>query len=360
MYKLHKLNILLFVFITFSTNVSGDSIPEKKSFLKNVKDQAYEFVKGFSRVDTNYVEPQQYNFTVMLQNTNTYERYRMNNREGQSIVLSPEPSIKIGPYVGWRWIFLGYTLDIKHLNTSNHKKEFDVSLYSSQIGIDLFYRKTGNDYKIKRLYIGNDINTDKMINADFGGLNSSIKGFNIYYIFNHKKFSYPAAFSQSTVQRRSCGSPLVGFGYTKHSLDIDLVELNKMITDRLEPQLSASNHNQLTFGNYQYKDFSFSGGYGYNWVFSTNWLFASSLSVGVGYKESTGDLQKKHSSVRDFNIKNFNLDGIGRFGLVWNNSKWYAGASAIFHAYNYNKDQFSTNNVFGNLNIYVGFNFDRR
>src|SRR3712207_7977707 len=41
----------------------------------------YEFVKDFSRVDTNYIEPQHYNFTVMLQNTNTYEVYRLHRSE---------------------------------------------------------------------------------------------------------------------------------------------------------------------------------------------------------------------------------------------------------------------------------------
>ena len=46
--------------------------------------------------------------------------------------------------------------------------------------------------------------------------------------------------------------------------------------------------------------------------------------------------------------------------MVWNNTKWFAGMSAIFHTYNYKKDQFSTNTTFGNVNVYVGFNFGKR
>jgi len=30
------------------------------------------------------------------------------------------------------------------------------------------------------------------------------------------------------------------------------------------------------------------------------------------------------------------------------------------HTYNYNKDQFSTNSIFGNVNIYIGFNFNKK
>ena len=63
---------------------------------------------------------------------------------------------------------------------------------------------------------------------------------------------------------------------------------------------------------------------------------------------------------RDFSFRNFNLDGVGRFGFVWNNTKWYVGANAIFHAYNYHKSQFSTNNFFGSVNIYAGMNFGKR
>ena len=36
---------------------------------------------------------------------------------------------------------------------------------------------------------------------------------------------------------------------------------------------------------------------------------------------------------------------------------WYAGASSIFHTYNYRKTRFQTNNTFGSVNVYVGVNF---
>ena len=49
--------------------------------------------------------------------------------------------------------------------------------------------------------------------TDFTGFQSNIKGLNAYWIFNHKHFSYPAAYSQSTNQRKSCGSLMAGFAY---------------------------------------------------------------------------------------------------------------------------------------------------
>ena len=64
--------------------------------------------------------------------------------------------------------------------------------------------------------------------------------------------------------------------------------------------------------------------------------------------------------VKDFKINNFTFDGTVRLGLVWNNAKWFAGASAIYHTYHYHQDKLRADNIFGQLNIYVGYNFWRK
>ena len=106
---------------------------------------------------------------------------------------------------------------------------------------------------------------------------------------------------------------------------------------------------------------SVSGGYAYNWVFAKNWLMSTSLSLALGYKHVTGALRKDEVTLlRDFSFENVKLDGTLRVGVVWNNTKWFAGMSAILHSYNYKTSQFYTNNIFGSLNFYVGFNFARK
>ena len=335
---------------------------EHRSLLKRIVHSAYGFVKNFSRVDTNYIEPQKYNYTFMMQNTNTYELYRISSANGNDITLSPQPGIKLGPYVGWRWVFLGYTMDLKHINNGNKKKEFALSLYSSQIGIDLFYRKTGTDYKISRMWLdsGHHINTAPLHGVDYDGINVGIKGFNIYYIFNHKRFSYPAAFSQSTIQRRSCGSALCGIGYTKHTLSIDWEKLYDIVSTRLGPEIAEIHMDkELKLNKVRYTDVSVSGGYAYNWVFAHNWLAAASLSAALGYKSTTSDANHDKFTFKDFSFHNFNIDGVGRFGIVWNNMRWYFGANAIVHTYNYRKSKFYTNSLFGSVNIYIGINFGK-
>ena len=323
--------------------------------------KVYGEVKKLSHVDTTYIMPQKYNFTVMIQNINTYEMYRISDNNGQHITFSSRPSVKVGPYFGWRWICLGYTIDFSHLSNGSKKQDFNLSLYSNKIGADLFYRKTGDDFRIRDIRLNNIPNAQLLNHVPFEGFKGSIKGFNIYYIFNNKRFSYPAAYSQSTVQRRSAGSLLAGIGLTKHSLAINWDKLDQLVNQRLNINNASQIVDQtLRFSDIKYYDISASVGYAYNWVFAPHFLFNASLSTALAYKKSSSGYIDEQQPHKAFSFRNFNLDGVGRFALVYNNMRWYAGTSAIFHTYNYNKSQFQTNNTFGYVTLYLGYNFGKK
>ena len=52
-----------------------------------------------------------------------------------------------------RWIFLGWSVDVnvifKKGTRKNRGTEFDLSLYSSKLGVDIFYRRTGDRIILK-------------------------------------------------------------------------------------------------------------------------------------------------------------------------------------------------------------------
>ena len=313
-----------------------------------------ETIRGFDRTEDDYIEPNHYEFTVMGQVTRTFESFELSSN-GQSIRLAPDGLTKIGPYFGWRWFFLGYTFDIKNIGFSQSgiRKELDLSIYSSQVGVDLFYRRTGNDYKIRDVKLGYGIDGSLLEGMPFAGVNVGITGVSAYYIFNHGRFSYPAAFSQSTCQKISCGSWLAGAGFTNNTLELDYNQLEEALKERLGVQDLKLDSGML-FEDVKYNDFMISGGYAYNWVFAKNWLFCASAQLALCYKTSYGKVaDEKHG----FSFEKVNLDGIGRFGLVYNNTRWYVGASAILRTNNYRTSRFKANNVFGSFNAYIGYNF---
>ena len=311
--------------------------------------------KEFNAIDTNYISPNLYNLAFMLEHSTWYEHYRLGNNaknNPQSLNFSPSLGTKLGIYFGWRWIFLGYTFDVEDLLGRNKnkakKKEMSLNIYSSKFGIDLYYRKTGSDFKL-RSHNGFSDGTPLFRNFDFDGLQSEIKGLNAYWIFNHKKFSYPAAYSQSTNQRRSAGSFMVGFSYSQHNISFNYAKLPSPVLNQLNPGLQ--------FNHIKYSDYSLGFGYGYNWVFAKNWVSNLSLLPGIGYKKSKID----DNDFKDESwIKDINFDLITRAGIVYNNAKYFIGASLVMHTYDYRKPNLSVTNSFGTLRIYAGFNFWKR
>lgn len=211
--------------------------------------------------------------------------------------------------------------------------------------MDIIYRRTGNSYKIHDVTGFSDrIPTD--YSEDFDGLKVKMKGLNLYYIFNNRRFSYPAAFSQSTNQRRNAGSFITGFSVSTHNLDFDYTKLPDIIRETMNPGMKVD--------HIKYTNISLNFGYAYNWVFVRNCLACLSLNPAVAYK--TSRINKAEGEKDDW-YRNFNIDFILRAGVVYNNSKYFVGTSFVGRTYDYYRNNFSLNNGFGTLQVYAGFNF---
>lgn len=337
--------------ITVNDSIQEDSVttPKPSAFKRAIK----KFM-NFSDFDTLYISPNRYNYALMATHFSNFEYYSVTSEfpQPQKLSFSPNPHNKIGLYFGWRWIFLGWSVDIDDIyrktNQKNKGTEFDLSLYSSKLGVDIFYRRTGNNYKIHKIRgFYDEIPSD--YSEDFSGLKVDIKGLNLYYIFNNRKFSYPAAFSQSTNQRRNAGTFIAGFSISKHNLDFDYQQLPAYIQERMNPGMKVN--------KIKYTNANISFGYAYNWVFARNCLACLSLTPAIAYKASDVDAETQEGKAW---YSKFNLDFLLRAGVVYNNGKYFVGTSFVGKNYNYHRNNFSLDNGFGTLQVYVGFNFHLR
>lgn len=68
---------------------------------------------NFNDFDTTYISPNRYNYALMLDHFTNYEYYSVGTAapEPQRLRFTPNPRNKIGAYFGWRWIFLGWSVD---------------------------------------------------------------------------------------------------------------------------------------------------------------------------------------------------------------------------------------------------------
>ena len=353
--RLKLLPILTITFLISSTALADEGVLSVDTTRNiNVVNTVKEVVREFDRTEDDYIEPPHYEFCVEMRANRNFEDFVLSSN-GQSIMFSPDQRVKVGPYLGWRWIFLGTTFDLKNIQlfSNSDKREFDFSIYSSMVGVDLFYRRTGSDYKLRDVKLGYGIDGDIFEDVAFDGISVGITGVNAYYIFNHRYFSYPAAFSPGTVQKISCGSWLAGVGYTKNTLDMDFNMLKDLIENR-QGNDAVKLDSGMYFNEIEYSDFSISAGYAYTWVLMKNLSFCASGQAAVAYKTSLGKTADEQAG---FSFEKVNLDGIGRFALVYNNTKWYAGLNAVLHSNNYHTSRFTANNIYGSFSAFVGYNF---
>ena len=351
---------------TVIPEVATDTVAAKpkRSFFRKVYDLGKTVIDFISEVDTVYVREQEYNWSVMMQSTTVLEAYKLVTKSGQSLTFVPENSVRIGPYGGWRWIFLGKTLDLKTFSLFGGRVDWNLSFYTPVFTIDFIWRESG-DYKISRAILQNDIAKEEFDNIPIPGMESFMHVINLNYVFNHKKFSYPAAFAQSGIQKISAGSPVVGIGYNHQKLTLDYNELVSVLDERIEERFPGQHYtvtvdSTLRFNNLEHKSLVFSGGYAYNFVLTRNFFLSTSLTLGLAFRKSIGEMEDRGYTQRNFNIRNVNFDGCGRVALVYNNMRWYVGANAVAHYYSNNKTQFRSSNWLGTINLYVGVNFGKK
>lgn len=192
--------------------------------------------------------------------------------------------------------------------------EMNFNYYSASINVDASYQRSTT--------LAGDIRLgDEISRIESGDLRMKILNVTGYYVFNKRRFSYPAAFTQSYIQRRSAGSWLVGFSYQGGSLET---------TDALMERMPEANAARIYVGHV-----GLGGGYAYNWVIGKKWLLHfSMLPTFVVYNRNniTVDGERQKAELTRFNM----LFG-ERAAIVYNFSpRYFAGLTltmnnSLFH-----------------------------
>lgn len=317
------------------------------------------FVRNFDSYDTTYISPNYYDYTAMLQSTNFFQSYTLSGESDgktQSISTKPAPNVKIGPYFGWRWIFLGYTFDVAHPQSLGRSSELSLSLYSSMLGLDAIYVRNDGDYRLRATTGFDGVGKRQFKGTPFDGIKSSLLSVSAYYVANYRHFSYPAVYNQSTVQRKSSGSALFGAGYSRQSVSFDYTRLPEALrgADGGKELIVEG----LKFSGVSYDYYYLSAGYGYNWVPARNVAIGFSVLPSFGLRKASGVRLKGNELWKD--ITNLSFDCTSRLGVVWNNTRLFAGASVVDHLYMYRRKGVSLANNVCYVNVYAGIYFHRR
>lgn len=366
---------LLLMFVCLALEANNDSVEFCKKLITNdstiisseksdtiIKKEKKEFflfkvLKKVLEVDTNYIERDKYKVTLMTQSDWRFKLIWLKGTDEdghkQSLYFHPHSQVTIGPYVSYSLLALGWTIDIgSKLSTNNSNIAF--SAYAPMIGIDYYYENDVNGYKIQEIRGFSESIKEASKEMPFPGLSTDMRYLHAYYIFNHRHFSYPAAYSHSSVQRRTSGGIILGYSYSRQLIEFDYEQLpppfhdengNVMINDALKVK------------EVRYINHSLSLGYSLNWVLARNLLLNITASPAIGYNFTRGE---KPTSDKLYRLSNINFDFVGRIAFVWNTNHWFAGGSFTAHTYAYRKSTFSCQNTLMSAQVYMGVNLWRK
>lgn len=182
----------------------------------------------------------------------------------------------VGVTANYRGLSVSLALNTSH----NSGTELNINYYNNKFGIDLGYTDTkhfrgSEDFSDfwKRDSHKDDLRDTRLTAYSLSG----------YYVFNRKKFSFPAAFTHSWIQKKSAGSFLAGLTLYTGKFDVDL--------NVATPEKAQRLHYWIDKARMSYVSLDF--GYGYNFVLGKHWLLHASLMPGLMlWKDYNADVMK--------------------------------------------------------------------
>ena len=243
---------------------------------------------------------------------NVYSKYDLHTRRNTSVSLE----------VNYCDLAIALTLNPDKLRGIYDDYELNLEYHGNMISLDFNY--------LRATSLTGDIRLGNIDHLNENALRMNIVNASAYYVFNHRKFSYPAALYQNYYQRRSAGSWLAGLSVQAGSVKTtaELKERNP-----LAPEV------HLKFANV-----ALGGGYGYNLVLGkrSQWLLHLSVIPSfVVYKHNR--LTVNGNELKDHGLC-FNMLFNERASVVYHITPRYnVGASLIMSNSIYNNDDIKIN-----------------
>lgn len=170
--------------------------------LDNVLTENYRTVK----YDTAYIVRPQTKWTVIARlnvSGATIETEGIDNGQYYQSEMEANSKATLSLGVGYQGFTLSLALNPAKLMGKYNDYELNFNCYRRSFGFDVIYHDAKN-------FTGwYDQEGMERVELPDGMLHVQTLNVNAYYAFNNRRFSYPAAFSQSYIQRRSAGSFLL-------------------------------------------------------------------------------------------------------------------------------------------------------
>ena len=232
----------------------------------------------------------------------------------------------------YRGLSLSLSLNPAKLAGRNKDYELNLNAYGNRLGADLILQSA-------KTYEGTVETPSGVVEVPTGSVSQDMVTANAYYVFSGRRFSFPAAFTQSWLQRRSAGSIMLGLSFVA----------GRIKADRGDVLGSGAARLSLLCG-------SVGAGYAYNWVIKGRWLLhISTLPQFVVV--SRNRLETGGSKVR-MSYRFPNLLVVGRLAVVRHFDRYFVGMNAVVNtSFLGDADELAVNMLKWRARMFVGIKF---
>ncbi len=272
MRKISTLIIVLAALQCICTNVCAQGKTEKENngFVRNI---VHRIFYPQVRYDTLYIGRPWGKWTVSL-NENLMQHHYNLVIDGESDPIRSKLNTTTGIGVAYRGVGAVISVNFRKISGKTNDRDFGLRLLNSCFGGEIRLFSVGDFYDTR-------FKTEVSYKNNLKGLT-----INAYYVFNNKKFSYPAAFSFSQIQKISAGSMTAVMSFHSDNLwlgyDNDIYQevLDHYYEDWGFHEVQRDSITEVLSG-WTTKYLSAGIGYAYNWVPERSWLIHFSIEPAL-------------------------------------------------------------------------------
>ena len=255
-------------------------------------------------IDTAYIMRPATRWTVMARMNVSGAKMKAEGIDnGQHFKAEMEANRKTTLSVSVSYLGLSLSAALNPAKLMGKYRDFELNFnsYGRRFGFDVIYQDAKN-------FKGwHDHDGRERIELPDGMLSVKTLNLNAFYVFNSRRFSYPAAFSQGYIQRRSAGSFLLAASAMGQHATLDWDQ---------DMQLKMTN-------------IGLGGGYGYNYVPSQGWLLhISALPTFIVYSNTSMTFGDAHVPLH-YHFPEVVITGRGAVIRQWGNK--FLGMSMDFN-----------------------------
>ena len=271
------------------------------------------------KYDTAYIVRPQTKWTVIARlnvSGATIETEGIDNGQYYQSEMEANSKATLSLGVGYQGFTLSLALNPAKLMGKYNDYELNFNCYRRSFGFDVIYHDAKN-------FTGwYDQEGMERVELPDGMLHVQTLNVNAYYAFNNRRFSYPAAFSQSYIQRRSAGSFLLAASGMGQRATLDWEEGQKL---------------KMT-------NIGIGAGYGYNYVPHQGWLLhISALPTFIVYNNASMTFGGSQMDLK-YHFPEVIITGRGAVVRQWGNK--FLALTMVYNFTNIgNKNDFSIYNT---------------